>query len=574
MRSTVLLATAASLLATVVSAQTGRENPTADYALINGAIHTMDESGTVAEAIGIEDGEIVYVGNAEGLPNVIGLGTEVIDLGGAMVLPGFVDGHIHAVAGGLIMLGVDLQTDDKDELFALIREEVETNKDDLILGYGVRFNPWTDGNPTAAMLDEIESERPVYFWAIDGHAAWANSKALELAGINKDTPDTVPGFSFFERDAEGNPTGWIVEIPAQLQVLSALMEISPEFMKDGVEVWINRFAAAGITSIHDHGIQGMGQDEGFQMLTDFEAAGDLPLRVVGSYYWNDGNVDPLPGTLELREKFNSDLVKARYLKINMDGGDDKWTALMVEPYSDKPENVPQPIIPYDVMQDAVIRADAAGVDVTCHCFGDLAVRRLLDAVEAAIEVNPQRDRRHKITHGVYIHPDDYARFGQLGVTYDSSGAWMSFDPLMQSIATSRVGPERVDLAFPTTRVLSEGGKFSFGSDWPVSGYVSEYRPLAAIEAGVTRTLDGRKDIAPLGGDEAMMSLDQALRAHTIDSAYGMGLDSEIGSLEVGKKADLVVLSQNLYDIDPNEISEVDVLYTIMDGNITWDHTKQ
>ncbi len=574
MRSTVLLATTASLLATVVSAQTGRENPTADYALINGAIHTMDESGTVAEAIGIEDGEIVYVGNAEGLPNVIGLGTEVIDLGGAMVLPGFVDGHIHAVAGGLIMLGVDLQTDDKDELFALIREEVETNKDDLILGYGVRFNPWTDGNPTAAMLDEIESERPVYFWAIDGHAAWANSKALELAGINKDTPDTVPGFSFFERDAEGNPTGWIVEIPAQLQVLSALMEISPEFMKDGVEVWINRFAAAGITSIHDHGIQGMGQDEGFQMLTDFEAAGDLPLRVVGSYYWNDGNVDPLPGTLELREKFNSDLVKARYLKINMDGGDDKWTALMVEPYSDKPENVPQPIIPYDVMQDAVIRADAAGVDVTCHCFGDLAVRRLLDAVEAAIEVNPQRDRRHKITHGVYIHPDDYARFGQLGVTYDSSGAWMSFDPLMQSIATSRVGPERVDLAFPTTRVLSEGGKFSFGSDWPVSGYASEYRPLAAIEAGVTRTLDGRKDIAPLGGDEAMMSLDQALRAHTIDSAYGMGLDSEIGSLEVGKKADLVVLSQNLYDIDPNEISEVDVLYTIMDGNITWDHTKQ
>ncbi len=574
MRSTVLLATAASLLATVVSAQTGRENPTADYALINGAIHTMDESGTVAEAIGIEDGEIVYVGNAEGLPNVIGLGTEVIDLDGAMVLPGFVDGHIHAVAGGLIMLGVDLQTDDKDELFALIREEVETNKNDLILGYGVRFNPWTDGNPTAAMLDEIESERPVYFWAIDGHAAWANSKALELAGIDKDTPDTVPGFSFFERDAEGNPTGWIVEIPAQLQVLSALMEISPEFMKDGVEVWLSRFAAAGITSIHDHGIQGMGQDEGFQMLTDFETAGDLPLRVVGSYYWNDGNVDPLPGTLELREKFNSDLVKARYLKINMDGGDDKWTALMVEPYSDKPENVPQPIIPYDVMQDAVIRADAAGVDVTCHCFGDLAVRRLLDAVEAAIEVNPQRDRRHKITHGVYIHPDDYARFGQLGVTYDSSGAWMSFDPLMQSIATSRVGPERVDLAFPTTRVLSEGGKFSFGSDWPISGYVSEYRPLAAIEAGVTRTLDGRKDIAPLGGDEAKMSLDQALRAHTIDSAYGMGLGSEIGSLEVGKKADLVVLSQNLYDIDPNDISEVDVLYTIMDGNITWDHTKQ
>ncbi|MGV6803135.1 MAG: amidohydrolase [Ruegeria sp.] len=568
--TTLLLITATSGAA----AQTSRLNPTADYALINGSIHTMDAKGTIAEAIGIEDGEIVFVGDAEGLPNVIGLGTEVIDLGGAMVLPGFVDGHIHAAVGGLIMLGVDLQTDDKKELFALIREEIETNDDELILGYGVRFNPWTDGNPTAAMLDDIESERPVYFWAIDGHAAWVNSKALELAGITKDTPDTVPGFSFFERDDDGNPTGWVVEVPAQLQVLSALMEISPEFMRDGVEVWLDRFAAAGITAVHDHGIQGMGQYEGFQMLTALEEADTLPIRIVGSFYWNDGGVDPLPGVIELREQFNTDLVKARYLKINLDGGDDKWNALYVEPYSDKPEIEPQPIIPYDVVQDAVIRADAAGIDVTCHCFGDLAVRKLLDAVEAAIATNPPRDRRHKITHGTLIHPDDYARFGELGVIYDSSGAWMSFDPLLQTVSTTRLGPERVQMMFPTTSVLSGNGVFSFGSDWPVSGYVSEYRPLAAIETGVTRTLDGRKDVPPLGGDDAMMTLEQALRAHTIDAAYGMGLDNEIGSLEVGKKADLVVLSENLFEIDPNDISEVDVLYTIMNGKPTWDHTKQ
>ncbi|MEL7527392.1 MAG: amidohydrolase family protein, partial [Pseudomonadota bacterium] len=405
--STALFLSASSL----TFAQNPRANPSTDVALINGQIHTMDETGTIAEAIAIEGDEIVYVGDAAGLGDVIGLGTEVIDLEGKMVLPGFVDGHIHAAVGGLIMLGVDLQTDDKDELFARIREEVETNNDEVILGYGVRFNPWTDGNPTAAMLDEIESERPVFFWAIDGHAAWVNSKALEMAGIDKDTPDTAPGFSFFERDADGNPTGWIIEVPAQLQVLSALIDITPEFMAGGVREWLDRFAAAGITAVHDHGIQGMSQEEGFQMMADFEEEGDLPLRFIGSWYWNDGSVDPLPGTRELRELFNSDLVKARHLKINMDGGDDKWNALYVEPYSDKPDIVPEPIIAYDVVQDAVVRADAEGIDITCHCFGDLAVRKLLDAVEEAIRVNPPRDRRHKITHGTLIHPDDAARFG-------------------------------------------------------------------------------------------------------------------------------------------------------------------
>ncbi|PRY19540.1 hypothetical protein CLV78_12129 [Aliiruegeria haliotis] len=564
----------ALLVGTVAWAQTGRENPTADWALINGQIHTMDAESTVAEAIGIEDGEIIYVGDAEGLGNVIGMGTEVFNLEGNMILPGFVDGHSHPVAGGLIMLGVDLQTDDKEELFARIRKEVETNDAEVILGYGVRFNPWTDGNPTAAMLDEIESERPVYFWTIDAHGAWVNSKALEVAGIDKDTPDTAPGFSFFERDEDGNPTGWIVEIPAQMQVLSALIDPTPEFMAPGVADWMERFAAAGITAAHDHGIQGMGQDEGFEMLLEFEEAGKLPLRVVGSYYWNDGSFDPLPALMEIREKYDTELVQARYLKVNMDGGDDKWNALYVDPYTDRPDIVPEPIIPYQVVEDTVIRADAAGINVTCHCWGDQAVRYLLDAIEAAIATNPPRERRHKITHGQSVHPDDRARFAELGVIYDTTGAWMTYDPLAQTIATDRLGPERVQATFPAAQVIQAGGTFSLGSDWPASGYVSEYRPLANIEYAVTRTLDGRKDVPPLGGEDAKLTVDQALRAQTINAAYGMGLSDQIGSLEVGKKADIVVLEKNLYDIDPNDISEVEVLFTIMNGTLTYDHREE
>lgn len=569
-----LLFTIAALLhfaAMPIYAQTGRENPTADWALINGQIHTMDEAGTVAEAIGIEGNEIVYVGDASGLANVIGIGTEVIDLDGQMVLPGFVDGHIHAAAGGLIMLGVDLQSDDPEEILARVRQEVETNDSDLILGYGVRFNPWTDGNPTAAMLDEIESERPIYLWAIDGHAAWVNSKALEIAGIDKDTPDTVPGYAFFERDEEGNPTGWIVEVPAQMQVLSALLDITPEFLAEGVKDWMQKFAAAGLTAAHDHGIQGLGQAEGFQMLQAFEQAGDLPVRMVGSWYWNDPTVDPVPGTLEFKETYNSGLVKVNYLKINLDGGDDKWSALMLEPYEDKPDLVVEPIIPFDILEETLIRADAAGIDVTCHCFGDLAVRKLLDAVEAAIEANPPRERFHKISHGLWVHPDDRPRFAELGVTYDSTSIWMSLDPTLDTITRFRVGEDRLNQVIPAREVIDAGGNFSLGADWPVSGYLSEYRPLSQIEAAVLRQLDGRKDVPPLGNP---LTLDQAIRAMTINVANGMGMGDEIGSLEVGKKADLVVLAENLFEIDLNDISEVEVRYTIMNGELTYDHSAE
>ena len=556
------------------NAVSNRLNPTADYALINGNIHTMDADGTVAQAIAVEEDEIVYVGGADGLGSVIGIGTKVIDLKGKMVLPGFVDGHSHPIAGPLVKAGVDLQSDDINEIFARFREEVATNDADIILGNGVRFNPWTDGNPTAAMLDEIESDRPVYLWAIDGHAAWVNSKALEIAGITKDTPDTVPGYSFFERDADGNPTGWIVELPAQMQVFTTLVDVTPEFFQAGLEAWFPRFSAAGITAIHDLGVQGMGQTEGYRMLQEIETAGKLPFRVSGVYYWNDPEIDPLPLLVDMNAEINSDRVKVRYLKINLDGGDDKWNAIYVDGYTDKPDLEVNPIIPVDVLNDVVQRADAAGINVACHCFGDLAVRYLLDAVENAIEVNPPRDRRHIVSHGNSVHQDDIPRFAELGVTYDTSGAWMTFDPLLQSVATERLGPKRVQEMFPMTAIAAEGGNVSLGSDFPAAGYLSEYRPLVAIEAAVTRTLDGRKDVPPLGGETAKIPIDVAVRAHTIGAAYGMGMDAEIGSLEVGKKADLVVLEKDIYEIDPDDISEVKVLYTIMDGELTYDSTSE
>ncbi|MGR3660144.1 MAG: amidohydrolase [Paracoccaceae bacterium] len=546
-----------------------RLNGTADYALINGFIYTMDSENPTAQAIAIEGNKISYVGDASGLASQIGFGTEVIDLKGKMVMPGFVEGHIHTVAGAIMMNGVDLQTDDKEELFNRIRTYAAETDGDAIFGFGVRFNVWTDGNPTAAMLDEIESERPIYLWAIDGHAAWVNSKALELAGVDKDTPDTVPGFSMFERDADGNPTGWLIEIPAQMQVFSALADIDADYVEQGILSWAPRLSAAGITTTHDLGVQGFGQSEGYQVISDIAAQGDLPFRVQGTYYWNDAGVDPLPIISEMRERFSSDLVTVRYLKINLDGGDAAYNGLYTTPYKDKPEVVVSPIIPYDVLFDVIQRADAAGINTVCHCFGDLAVRKYLDAVEAAIATNPDRDRRNVVSHGTMVHPDDRPRFAELDVTYDTSGAWFSLDPVQLEVSAVRLGMERVNQNFPMRQIADLGGNISFGSDWPAAGYQAEYRPLRAVEMAVTRQPIGKPDHPLIGGEEYLLTLEQALYANTLGAATGMDMDGKVGSLEVGKMADLIVLDQNLFEISPYKISGVKVLYTVMNGELVY-----
>ena len=556
----------------MVTACSGDKAPTeaADMVFTNGSIYTLDAENTWAEAVAVRGKDIVYVGDAAGADGFKGGTTEIIDLDGRMLLPGFVDVHAHPiVAGGVIMQGVDLQADDVDEIMAKLRAYVKENPDlEVIQGYGVRFNPWNNDWPTAAMLDKIESERPVILWTIDGHGGWVNTKALEMAGITRDTPDPAPGFSYFERDDKGNPTGWIVEVPAQLQTLGAITDVNFDYISKGARAWLKKFPAAGVTSIQDLGLGGLSEDEGFQMFLDFEKAGELTMRVQSSYYWNDPDVDPVPLVKKLRETYKSELFSVDYLKVNMDGGDDKWNALYIGGYSDKPDLEAEPIIPYNLINDAVQRTDALGIDVTCHCFGDLAVRKMLDAMEMAIEANPPRDRRHYITHAMMVHPDDRPRFAALDIGYDTTGTWMTMDPLLSDVTTVRLGAERVAQAYPIKEIYDLGGRVTLGSDWPASGYISEYRPLAGIEAAVTRQLPGREHIPPLGGKEARLPLDVAIKAYTLSAARTIGMDDIVGSIEVGKRADIVVLEKNLFEVEPHYIGDTAVHLTLMNGRVT------
>ncbi len=553
-----------------IAACTGSEaGEPADFVFTNGKVYTVNEAQPWAEAVAVRGNEIVYVGDDAGAAAFVGEATESIDLAGKMVLPGFIDGHIHGTGGGLLAVGPDLLTDDKEEILRRVRAEAEANPDaEVILGWAWRPNPFPDTGPRKEDLDAIDSERPIYLWGIDGHSAWVNSKALEVAGVDKDFPDTQPPFSYYQRDEDGTPTGWVVELPAQIEVLGKLRDLSPAGVEGGVRDWMPRYAAAGITGFFDAGIQGMSFDEGYSMYQNLESAGVLTARVYGSLYWNNPEVDPLPELRQLRADFNSELVKVLKLKINVDGSEEKHNAVYVEPYSDRDGFYGEPIIPADVLNRVIAEADADGIDLLCHCWGDGATRLILDAVEAAIAANPDRARRHVISHTSLVHPDDVPRFAELGVIGDFQTSWATLDPITEGLAVERMGTERRDRYYAIKELLDAGAHVSISSDWPVAGYAPTHEPLVTIEVAVTRQAVVPPVREPLGGEGARLSVEEAIRAHTLGQAYGLGVEDQLGSIEVGKTADLVVLEESLFDVDMHDIGETAVHLTMMNGKVT------
>ena len=542
---------------------------TADYVFTNGKVYTVNSDQEWAEAVAVKGTDIVYVGDNEGAQAFSGDGTERVDLAGGMVLPGFIDGHIHGTGGGLLAVGPDLLTDDKEEILRRVRAEAEANPDaDVILGWAWRPNPFPDTGPRKEDLDAIDSERPIYLWGIDGHSAWVNSKALEVAGVDKDFPDTQPPFSYYQRDEDGTPTGWVVELPAQIEMLGKLRDLSPAGVEGGVRDWMPRYAAAGITGFLDAGIQGMSFEEGYAMYQNLESDGVLTTRVYGSLYWNNPEVDPLPELRELRADFNSELVKVLKLKINVDGSEEKHNGVYVEPYSDRDGFYGEPIIPADVLNKVIAEADADGIDLFCHCWGDGATRLILDAVEAAIAANPDRDRRHTISHTSLVHPNDVPRFAELGVIGDFQTSWATLDPITEGLAVERMGKERRDRYYAIKELLDAGAHVSISSDWPVAGYAPTHQPLVTIEVAVTRQAPAPPRRDPLGGESARLSVADAIRAHTLGQAYALGEEDRLGSLEVGKKADLIVLEESLFEVDMYDIGETAVQLTMMNGRIT------
>jgi predicted amidohydrolase YtcJ len=560
-------ATAAAASAGVVPAALGKGG--ADVVFVNGKIFTLDAKQPWAQAVGVKGRHIVYVGDTAGAKALIGTRTEVVDLHGKLMTPGFVESHTHPYVGSAFSQGVDLQYDTREQLLEVLATYAKKiGGGSLVRGFGWRYVAFPATGPRKEDLDKIWPDQPVFLVSIDIHGAWVNSKSLELAGITKDSPDPMPGFSYFQRDpVTKEPTGYLVEPPAMIQVLEASEPFTFESVAAGLQKWLPLASAAGITSVFDAGMIVVSEDEGFQHYIELERSGKLPFRVVGTHYYNDPKVDPVPIIANLRSKYRTELVRASVLKLNIDGVLEAYTAAMLEPYSDKADTSGETLLAATLINKIVREADRNGIDVHCHSIGDRATRLTLDAIEAAIKANPPRDRRHSMAHVPLISEQDMSRFRKLGVTVQSSAQWAVLDPNWTDIGQKRWG-SRASNTFQFRTILQNGGRVAFGTDWPAAGYYSTYKPLDAIEVAVTRQPLGKRDARILPPADERLDLTQALRANTIDAAYHMHLDDVTGSIEVGKFADLAVLERNLFDLPAHDIHTTPVAMTMMNGRFT------
>ena len=535
----------------------------------NGFVFTALQGAPPAQAVVIDDGAIVYVGDDAGAAPYESTSGRVVDLDGKMLMPGFVEAHIHPIVGSTITRGADLQFDSREEtLAALTAYRAEVGPVDIVRGFGWRYTAFPPTGPVKADLDELWPDTPVVLFAIDGHSGWANSRALELAGISRDTPDPNPGFSYFQRDDSGEPTGWLVEVAAIFTVMMAIAPYTPDYIEAALADWLPQASAAGITSLFDAGIILIPEQDGFEIYSELELQGTLPFRVVGSFYHFDPSTDPVPIITELRDRFASELVQARVLKINIDGGDAQRTAAMLEPYSDDPETAGDTILPIEVLNDTVLRADRQGLDLHFHSFGDRGIRVTLNALELAIATNPARDRRHTMAHLVLVDDADLARFAELGVIGQFTSQWAVPDAFWSGVTRERWGTGRADKTYRFGTHLRTGARLTLGTDWPAASHYSTYEPLKAIQIALTRQELGKEtSTEPLSPADERITLEEALRANTIDAAFQLRLDDKIGTIEVGKRADLIVLDRNLFELAPADISSANIVMTLMDGVI-------
>ena len=537
-----------------------------------GVVYTMDPNRPWASAVAVRDESIIAVGSDAEVIAAAGPDTDIVELHGRMVLPGFVEGHVHPLLGGFFTSGADLQVPTKADALTEVARYAEADPSSpTVRGFGWRMDMVGPEGPDRAELDAIVPDRPVLLFAIDAHSMWVNTATLQRAGITRDTPDPVPGFSYFGRDGEGEPTGFVLEAPAMLQVLAAVEPLTPELLADLFTRWAFKAAAAGITAVFDAGMPpAQGDPHGLaDIYTDLEAVGNLPLRVVVSHLVKEPPIeDVVVQTLRLRDRLGSGLVSGGVLKILGDGTLEGHTGYLMEPYADLPDSIGQSPFTEEQWHRLVAAADAAGIDVHIHSIGDRTTRIALDAIEAAIAANPPRDRRHTIAHLELVDADDLPRFGQLGVIGQFSANWMAADPGNTGITLQRCGEQRYQTIYRPRSVQDGGATISFGTDWPAASWFSTYKPLDAVETAVTRRSVGQPDMSVLEPAAERLDLGSALRAATLGPARQLRLDHLVGSIEPGKRADLVVLGKNLFEVPPHEIAATPVDMTMMNGRFT------
>ncbi|MGW4160285.1 amidohydrolase [Streptomyces sp. NPDC004788] len=536
---------------------------TADLVFTGGPVFTGDPARTRATSLAVTGERITAVGHDE-VRDLVGPSTEVVDLTGKLLIPGFQDSHIHAVYGGVELAECDLSgTTGVDDYRRIIAGFAAAHPDhEWITGGGWSMESFEGGLPTRQLLDELVADRPVCLVNRDHHGSWVNSRALELAGITADTPDPADGR--IERDADGNPTGVLQEGAAAL----VSRHVPAGTRADRVAGLLRAQAllhSLGVTGWQDALLgEFSGKPDPSDAYMAAAADGTLTARVTGALWWDRARgAEQIPELVALRKELSLGRFRAGSVKIMQDGIAENFTAAMTSPYLDgcgcATANTGLSFVDPEALRGHVTALDALDFQVHFHALGDRAVREALDAVEAAIAANGRRGNRHHLAHLQVVHPDDIARFARLGALANIQPLWAAHEPQMDELTIPFLGPERAAWQYPFGDLVRAGATLVAGSDWPVSSP----DPLAGIHVAVNRAepgaTDGRVFLA-----EQRLDLPTALAAYTAGSAHVNGHD-DAGSLRPGHLADLVVLDRDILTAPREEIAEARVEQTFVGG---------
>jgi predicted amidohydrolase YtcJ len=523
------------------------------------------EDGPPATAVAVQDGRILAVGSDDEIRDLAGSQAETVPLGGRPLLPGFQDAHVHPAFAGITMLRCDLDgAEDLDGALARIRAYAQAHPDrEWIDGSGWRMEWFPGGTPSSELLDRVVPDRPAYLTNRDGHGAWVNSRALDLAGLTELSHDPADGR--IERGPGGEPQGTLHEGAA---LLVGRLVPGPTFAEQlhGLLLAQQHLHSLGVTAWQDAIVgEYLGYPDPLPVYLAAARDGTLTARVEGALWWdrNRGG-DQLDDLLDRRQQGQAGRFRAGTVKIMQDGVAENFTAGMIDPYLDscgcQSGNSGLSYVDPADLAEQVSRLDIAGFGVHVHAIGDRAVREALDAFDAARANNPVSRGRHHIAHLQVLHHDDVPRFAELSVTANMQALWAAHEPQMDELTIPFLGSERAARQYPFASLLRAGARLAAGSDWSVSSA----NPLEGIHVAVNRTLpDAGPGAEPLLPGQAL-TLAEALAAYTAGSAYVNHLD-ETGAVAPGYLADLVVLDRDPFAGPPGEIASAAVALTYVEG---------
>jgi len=537
--------------------KTAAEGNMVDLILVNGKVWTGDPARPWAEAVAVRDGKIFAVGTAAELRALSPSGAKLVELGGALVLPGFIDSHTHFLAGGFALKSIQLrEAKSREDFVARIAAKArEAGPGRWILNGDWDHQQFTPAElPRKDWIDAVTPGNPVCVNRLDGHMVLANSLALKLAGVTRNTP-VPPGGEIVKDPATGEPTGILKDTAMDL-VYAKIPDPTFDEKLEAAEASVRHAAENGVTSVNE-----MADASSLEVFQEMARRGRLTTRV--HVYIPITEVDTL-ARLKLKSPFGDSYLQLAGLKAFMDGSLGSATAYFFEPYTDDPKTsglLNGQMFPEGIMEKRILEADRAGLQLAIHAIGDRANSLLLDMVEKAVAANGPRDRRWRVEHAQHMRPADIARFGRLGLVAAvqpyhviDDGRW----------AEGKIGPERAKTTYAFESLRRAGAVLAFGSDWTVA----PLSPILGIYAAVTRrTLDGKRP----GGwiPEEKVTVEAAVRAYTASGAWVQFAEAAKGTIEAGKLADLVVLDRDIFTIPPEEIGGTKVRMTVFEGRIIY-----